>query len=153
MIIAIDPSKKTPAVAIFDKGKFKKAFKLSRSKKGYYDSLYDLMNYAKEHDAQIIIEDQYKGINFNSITSLIECRAEIQAIAALVGVPIEIIHPKTWQTKALHIRGKRMCRNDLKKLSKIRASELIGKEIKDHDLADAINMADVWLNVLRFNDN
>jgi hypothetical protein len=62
----------------------------------------------------------------------------IQGAFLLAGVPAVLVEPFSWQKS---LGGSRLGRESLKRLSVIKASDIAGTPIENHNIADAINIA------------
>jgi hypothetical protein len=70
------------------------------------------------------------------------------ALARLRGIPIEIVHPDTWQRAMLHPGGRNPGRAMLKRLSVARATKLAGRAVKENQ-ADALVMGEWYATTHR----
>lgn len=149
IVIGIDPGV-TTGVGIIQGGKliFQNIFNM----KNQYHIIYsdfvcdDISKKAEAEDDIIIlyIESQFinrtsEKTNWNTLRKLIEIEGWWKHLAKKMGFnQIIEVFPRTWQSSCLSHAAKR---EQLKKLSIIRANQQFNIKTKDHNLADAINIA------------
>lgn len=133
-ILAIDPGKHHHSYSSWDGSRLVDWGKYSSEDLGFWSDL------IKKHD-KVYVEDQFisrgKNVSVKSMFSLVRAAQELITLAKLYGKDWERISPKKWESKVLHA-SRRMLRPELKRLSKLIASEVAGEKIVDHDIADAI---------------
>ncbi|SFZ97752.1 hypothetical protein MNB_SV-5-1687 [hydrothermal vent metagenome] len=135
IIVGVDTSTKMPAYCItdllgtrYDYGKFT------------LEPLSGWVELFKQAN-KVFIEGQYAGINPHSLITLSRASGMLFACAKFVGAEVSIVPPSRWQSNMLKVKH-HFTRDKLKRLSKERASELVGENIKDSDIADAIMIAE-----------
>lgn len=145
LICACDPDCKKPAFALFDKGKLSEW----RILKGtIHLMLPEIKTVAERWKPNLlVIENQYlpdrlASLRFRSISHLIAARAMISAVFLLSGINFELVEPFAWQ-KALG--GSGSGREELKRLSLLKATQIAGWKVENHDLADAICLGHWWI--------
>jgi len=138
-VISVDPSSKLPAYALWENGKltYYGQMPFQRYSKTSMWNWYSLF----KDVAVLIIERQYMGINAKSLITLSKSVGAIEALAVMSDTEIKEIMATTWQSKLL---GGRLKRPQLKRLSKERASELVGERIVSDDIADAILIGEFY---------
>ena len=139
--ISVDPSSKIPAYAIWENKELIDYGQMpyERYNKTSMWNWYNLF----EDKMFLVIEKQYLGINAQSLITLTKSVGALEALAVLSDTQLKEVNPTTWQSKLL---GGRLIRQQLKKLSKERASETSGKKIVSDDIADAICIGEfAWL--------
>ena len=135
IIVGVDTSTKMPAYCMVDiLGTRYNYGKITLEPLSNWVDLFKQAN-------RVFIEGQYAGINPHSLITLSRASGMLLACAKIVNVEAEIVPPVTWQSHMLKIKH-RFTRDKLKRLSKERASELVGENIKDMDIADAIMIAE-----------
>jgi hypothetical protein len=146
-ICACDPDTDTPAFALFiDTGLLN--WCLLRSKKRHWMHLLKVLLDEWMPDL-LLIENQYippgqgrEPSRVQSIFSLVAARGMIQGAFLLAGIPAVLIEPFSWQKS---LGGSRLGRESLKRLSVIKASDIAGTPIENHNVADAINIGYYWV--------
>jgi len=145
ILCSCDPDCNTPAFAVFHDTKLVKWELLKTGKgrqvDGILPEIKDIIDTWRP--GLLVIENQYLPLGqegarrFRSISRLVAARAMITTVFVLSGVHYRIVDPFTWQrTLGGSVRG----REQLKMLSIIKASEIAGEMIEDHNIADAINI-------------
>jgi len=156
LVCACDPDVRTPAFALFDSGNGPRLLKwhlLRGPTRKWLPDVRSLMELWNPH--LLVIENQYLpptkdgSRHFRSIARLISARAMITGVCLLMEIPYELIEPFAWQ-KALG--GSNLGREQLKKISLIKAADISGEPISNHNIADAINMGYWWICAHRFDD-
>lgn len=143
-LISCDPDTKHIAFAFFKKGKFEGYKKIKTS-------IIEAIEVFDTHQPFILaIETQYSRFNINTLIKLVEVRAMVETIARITpdAQGIYRIPASTWQKEILKIPPKTK-RNERKRISRESASEFIGEDLKDTDIADAINIGRYVLNNFR----
>jgi len=150
IICACDPDTTTPAFAVFDD------LRLSewRLLKGNTCKLLpDIKGLVKLwHPDLLVIENQYlpptrdAAKRFRSVSQLVSARAMITAVFVLMGIDHRLVEPFSWQRS---LGGAGLGRDQLKELSIIKASNIAGRRIEDHNVADAINLGYWWVSTQR----
>ncbi|MDD3982831.1 MAG: hypothetical protein PHU54_02630 [Candidatus Omnitrophica bacterium] len=147
IVIGIDPGVETGFAAIRDGNLFLYSKQLMHQIKGI--SILETF----PQDNQIIhlyIESQYlnrtsKKTNFITLRKLIEIEGywKYEAIKNKINQIHEVL-PNVWQSRMLS--SSKLKRNELKKLSVQRVNKEWKESIKNHNLADAINIANYgWI--------
>jgi len=132
VIIGVDPAKKEPAWSKIEDGQVTGYGKAPLEPLKWWFELF------KGADI-VVIEDQYLGVNVHSLIVLAHITGKLAACAELAGARVNLVKPASWQ-KLLGLG--RASRGRIKHLSKVIAGGLVGKEIKDSDVADAVLMAE-----------
>ena len=143
-LISCDPDTKHIAFAIFKKGKFETTKKIKTN-------LLDTIEVFDKYKPFILaIETQYSRFNVKTLIQLVEVRAMVETIARMMpeAQGIYRVPASTWQKEILQIPPKTK-RAERKRISRESASDFIGKELKDNDIADAINIGRYVLNNFR----
>jgi hypothetical protein len=162
VICACDPDTVSPAFAIFSGGNLSywnalggKRLKIDRLKAegkiispmGSLLSEVEVIIDQWQPDL-LVIENQYlppsadAATRFRSLSRLISVRAMITAVFILAGIRHELVEPFSWQRS---LGGSRLGRDELKRLSMLKASDIARQDIQDHNLADAINLGFYWI--------
>jgi len=133
-ILAVDPGKNYHSYSSWDGSNIVEWGKHPSEDLSFWSEL------IKKHD-KVYVEDQFitktRNINIKSVLSLIRAAQELITLAKLYKKDWERVSPRSWESGVLHA-SRKMLRPDLKRMSKIIASEVTGENIKDHDIADAI---------------
>lgn len=145
MVCACDPDCSTPAFALFSDKKLVHWELLKTGKGGRIEkALSDIKAIIDMWRPELlVIENQYlppglEGVRrFRSVSRLVAARAMITAVFAISHIEYQIIEPFTWQRT---LGGSRLGRDQLKNRSMLKASDIAGQAIEDHNLADAINL-------------
>lgn len=143
LVVACDPGTKSCAFAVFKDGELIKTVKV----KSTFDKIrafFDEINDEFKERFLLVIEDQYLSLNVHTLKKLVEIRTTVIVIARLSGAEnCIIINPQKWQQAelGLHTRAKRVQR---KRLSCFIASSIIGRRVKDNDIADAVCIGDYF---------
>lgn len=144
---ACDPDTTTPAFAVFDE---RRLLEWRLLKGGMSSLLYDIQAQVEVwHPDLLLIENQYLPPTrdamrrFRSVSRLVSARAMITAVFLLAGVECRLVEPFSWQRS---LGGAGLGRDQLKKLSILKASDIAGQEIRDHNVADAINLGYWWVS-------
>jgi Holliday junction resolvasome RuvABC endonuclease subunit len=141
VICACDPDTVSPAFAIFSGGNLA----YWNAPRGRMDSLLSEVKVLIEQwqPDLLVIENQYlppsadAARRFRSLSRLISARAMITAVFVLAGIRHELVEPFSWQRS---LGESRLGRDELKRLSMLKASDIARQEIQDHNLADAIKL-------------
>ena len=150
IVCACDPDTTTPAFAVFND------LRLSdwRLLKGKTSLLLQDVKALVEiwRPDLLVIENQYLPPTrnavkrFRSVSQLVSARAMITAVFILAGTDFQLVEPFSWQRS---LGGAGLGRDQLKELSVLKASDIAGKKIQDHNVADAINLGYWWVSTQR----
>ncbi len=140
ILCACDPDTRTPAFAFFDHTKLIGWHLM----KGRIDNLLPEVSLLIDarHPDLLVIENQFIPATdaphkFRSVSQLVSARAKITAVFILSGIPYRVIEPFSWQRT---LGGAKLGREQLKLRSTLKASDIAGEKIENHNIADAINM-------------
>jgi len=155
-ICACDPDSNTPAFALFEDGKLTQWIILPRNKaprsQSAYSWLIDVPYLAEQWSPDIlVIENQYLPPNTGnsraqSVFTLVASRGMITACFLIAGVPVRLVEPFKWQRS---LGGSKQGRDALKQQSMLKASDIAGCPIINHNIADAINIGYFWVMTSR----
>lgn len=141
IICACDPDTRTPAFAFFDGMKLI-GWKLLEGR--ITELLPEVRSIVETWSPKLlIIENQYlpatgnAANRFRSVSQLVAARAMIMAVFILSGIDWRLADPFAWQRT---LGGSSLGREQLKILSMKKASDIAGKPIENHNIADAINL-------------
>lgn len=145
ILCACDPDCRTPAFALFNDIRLIEWRLLKAGRSGQIDRLFpDIRGIIDlRRPSLLVIENQYlpageEGVQrFKSVSQLVAARAMITAVFIICNVEYRLIDPFTWQRT---LGGGRLGREQLKRRSIIKASDIAGQAIEDHNVADAINI-------------
>jgi Holliday junction resolvasome RuvABC endonuclease subunit len=145
ILCACDPDCRTPAFAIFSDLKLLKWELLKTRRAGRIERLFPRIQQLIDtwRPSLLVIENQYlpsgseASRRFKPVSQLVAARAMITAIFAISNVEYELIEPFAWQCT---LGGAGLGREQLKSRSIIKATEIAGEAIENHNVADAINM-------------
>jgi len=142
-LIAFDPASNSCGYAIFDS-------EINCTEYGVVKTtISEIMQLIESvgDEFSIAVETQYMSFNAKSFAMLVKVRAIIETLAFLKGCKaIYEIPANSWQSIILKTDNK-IKRKDRKLLSKVSASEFLNKEIKNDNIADAINIGRFILSV------
>ncbi|MCK8604404.1 hypothetical protein [Desulfoferrobacter suflitae] len=148
---ACDPDVSTPAFAVFNGIKLV-TWKLFRGSPGKW--LPKVRGVIEIWQPELlVIENQYLPASidacrrFRSVSRLVSARAMITAAFILAGIDYEVVEPFAWQKS---LGGSSLGREQLKAVSMLKASEIAGRPIDDHNVADSINIGYWWFTTNRF---
>ena len=145
VICSCDPDCATPAFAIFNGLRLVKWELLKTTRYGSLESLFPAIRAIAEEwrPELLVIENQYlpagpEGVRrFRFVSQLVAARAMITAVFLMCDIRYRIVEPLTWQQS---IGGSKLGRDRLKRRSILKASNIAGEMIEDHNIADAINI-------------
>ncbi|HOV88044.1 MAG TPA: hypothetical protein PLM79_16935 [Syntrophobacteraceae bacterium] len=145
IICACDPDCRTPAFALFDGTRLMKWKLLDTGRTGHIDRV--LPDIQAIIDAWrpglLVIENQYlptgpeAAKRFKPVSQLVAARGMITAIFAISNIEYRLIEPFAWQKT---LGGAGLGRDQLKRRSILKATDIAGALIEDHNVADAINI-------------
>ncbi len=149
-VVAIDPSSaKLVGYSLWEDGAL-----LLYGKMPFHWTKNDMSNWVNLFAGfdTLIIEGQFlkqytNGSNVRGLISLVNAVGALKGCAVLSGVKdvVSIAH-MSWRSKMLG--GYRLKTPELKKLSKIRASDISHKKIIDDDIADSICIGEFYWKVI-----
>jgi Holliday junction resolvasome RuvABC endonuclease subunit len=145
ILCACDPDCRTPAFAIFSDLKLLKWELLDTGRTGDIDRVFPGIRAIIEtfRPGLLVIENQYlptgpeAARRFKPVSQLVAARAMITAIFAKANIEYRLIEPFSWQQT---LGGANLGREQLKRRSILKASDIARASIEDHNVADAINM-------------
>jgi len=147
IVVACDPDCATPAFAIFNGQRLLKWELLKTARHSSLEILFPSIRAIAERwrPEMLVIENQYlpsgkdAPYRFRSISQLVAARGMITALFLVYcnGMQYRIIEPLTWQQS---IGGSKLGREQLKRRSILKASDIARERIDDHNVADAINI-------------
>lgn len=129
VVFSVDPSSSAHGVAIWSDQQLVEYFTVPNCPL----QVREVVNkYRPDH---VYIEDQYLGVNFKGVVKLLESRVRFQTVLELEGVPVTLVHPKTWQ--AYHGLAK-FKTTEIKTNTKRIASELTNTIVSNIEISDSI---------------
>lgn len=145
IVCSCDPDCSTPAFAVFSETRLVawELLKTGRKKRIHRIFPHILGIIHSWRPKLLVIENQYlpagaEGVRrFKPVSQLVAARAMITALFAISNIDYRLIEPFAWQQS---LGGAGLGRQQLKRRSLIKASDIAGRPIEDHNLADAINM-------------
>lgn len=150
IICACDPDTQTPAFAIFNETRLVHYDCFMAKSQHWLFKIDGLIAIYKPE--LLVIEAQFIPSNpdgirrFQSISELCAARGMVQAIFSLKGIPSILAHPFHWQRS---LGGSFKGRDALKQLSQIKASDIVGSQIANINIADAICIGDWYVRTHR----
>lgn len=164
-LCAFDPETKSPAFAVFVDGALTEYGRLHRTRN--WDRYKDDLVALAETSTCCVIEDQYvppisenllRRVGTKELAAIVAksvsaikigfVRGEIATIFRTFCLPVMFIPPFRWQ-RCLRPAKTRI---ELKRMSKIRASDIAGVPITDDNVSDAICIGDFYLRREGFNE-
>lgn len=145
IICACDPDCRTPAFAVFDYARLVKWQLLRTGRRGHIDRVLPDIKAIIEtwRPGLFVVENQYlpegpeATRRFKAVSQLVAARAMISTVFALSNIECRLIEPFAWQET---LGGAGLGRDQLKRRSILKASDIAGARIEDHNVADAINI-------------
>jgi Holliday junction resolvasome RuvABC endonuclease subunit len=145
ILCSCDPDCRTPAFAVFDGLRLMKWKLLNAGRTGHIDRLFPSIREIIEafRPELLVIENQYlpsgpeAARRFKPVSQLVAARGMITAIFVISNVDYRLVEPFAWQKS---LGGADLGREQLKRRSVLKASDIAGEAIQNHNVADAINM-------------
>lgn len=145
ILCSCDPDCKTPAFAVFRDVKLVKWVLLKTGRRGRIDRIMpDIKGIIDTwRPALLVIENQYlpggpeAARRFKAVSQLVAARATIAAVFAMSNIGHRLIEPFAWQRS---LGGAELGRDQLKRRSILKAGDIAGARIDNHNVADAINI-------------
>jgi hypothetical protein len=148
-VVSCDPDTQTPAFALYEAGMLASWEMLFARRTHWLEKLQPLIDSWKPH--LLVIENQFIPVtktanqdfpkSVQSIFALVAARGMIEGLFQLSGVPGQLVEPFDWQRT---LGGSGLGRTALKERSLLKASDIAGCPIANHNLADAINIGYWW---------
>lgn len=145
ILCACDPDCHTPAFAIFNGLKLMKWELLRTGRSGHIDRVFPGIKAIIQtwRPALLVIENQYlptgpeAARRFKPVSQLVAARSMITAVFIMANIEYRLVEPFAWQRT---LGGAGLGREQLKRRSILKASDIAGAKIEDHNIADAINI-------------
>lgn len=150
ILCSCDPDCNTPAFAVFHDMKLTNWELLRAGRGGDIDRLLPDIKAIIDtwRPGMLVIENQYlppgpEGASrFRAISRLIAARAMITAVFVISNIDYRVVEPFAWQRT---LGSSKIGRDQLKRCSILKASDIAGVRIEDHNVADAINIGHWFL--------